>query len=640
MICFFVALWTCLLRLVYAQNSCAPATRVRTAWRTWPCDRRDQFFYSLAQMRDNGGLRELALLHVDAACYAHNEVAFLAWHRDFLVTFEDKLRATAGGACLTVPYWDWEVDADFAASNIWDRIPILSPKYFGNRTNIDGGTRVNVSPINTFQDYDAINRRDNDPRIRRDFGSTTVSSISRVLAVIQNNVDFRTFASELEGSPHVNMHFFYGGTMSTFGSPADVVFYVHHANVDRIWAMWQIYHGFGNNGLNRQFEYPDNIAMGQPGFATSNNRDGSNGCGDRVFFNSRLRFSNSGRTLRDTVSIQLLGYAYGPDQLIPLLPASVLPRFQTTPWFQLNSPKVEIACCGDNILSAGETCDDGNPLGDCVLSRQCGARNVCENNNCNGRGTCSPSIGKCICKEGYRGDKCEIDDCAAVVCLNGGECRRAAGAFCWCPLGFTGVSCETSTCLTRNCGSGQRQGSCQVSTLGVASCICPVGVTGANCERDICATINCLHGGTCVLTGNTAQCRCAPTYGGDTCEHRVCADNYCNVEGTLNACQAGVCVCSTEWGGAECNEPIILPTPSSSKSPSSSMSPSLSPSLSKSLAPLPSPSQATTRSISTGIGEDKGQISAVLTRFLKSGDFEKILPMGGGSPRKILRVFD
>jgi tyrosinase len=59
---------------------------------------------------------------------------------------------------------------------------------------------------------------------------------------VMNKNTFDSFQSSLEGGPHNWVHNAVGGTMATSGSPADPLFWLHHANVDRIWADWQKTH--------------------------------------------------------------------------------------------------------------------------------------------------------------------------------------------------------------------------------------------------------------------------------------------------------------------------------------------------------------------------------------------------------------
>lgn len=51
-----------------------------------------------------------------------------------------------------------------------------------------------------------------------------------------------SFRANLEVGPHSWVHMLVGGNMVGAGSPNDPVFYLHHAMVDRLWAMWQKRH--------------------------------------------------------------------------------------------------------------------------------------------------------------------------------------------------------------------------------------------------------------------------------------------------------------------------------------------------------------------------------------------------------------
>jgi tyrosinase len=56
------------------------------------------------------------------------------------------------------------------------------------------------------------------------------------------STDFATFTSSLEGV-HNGVHVWVGGTMSVIPTaPSDPVFWMHHANIDRLWAQWQTAH--------------------------------------------------------------------------------------------------------------------------------------------------------------------------------------------------------------------------------------------------------------------------------------------------------------------------------------------------------------------------------------------------------------
>ena len=53
-----------------------------------------------------------------------------------------------------------------------------------------------------------------------------------------------SFRLELEAPLHNTVHRWVGGDMMTDMSPNDPVFFLHHANIDRIWFNWQRRWGF------------------------------------------------------------------------------------------------------------------------------------------------------------------------------------------------------------------------------------------------------------------------------------------------------------------------------------------------------------------------------------------------------------
>ncbi len=46
----------------------------------------------------------------------------------------------------------------------------------------------------------------------------------------------------MEGAIHAGVHNAVGGDMADKSSPTDPLFWLHHANIDRIWAKWQTSH--------------------------------------------------------------------------------------------------------------------------------------------------------------------------------------------------------------------------------------------------------------------------------------------------------------------------------------------------------------------------------------------------------------
>jgi Common central domain of tyrosinase len=51
---------------------------------------------------------------------------------------------------------------------------------------------------------------------------------------------FSVFQRLLELGAHAAVHIAIGGTMNSPSSPTDPIFFLHHANLDRIWSEWQV----------------------------------------------------------------------------------------------------------------------------------------------------------------------------------------------------------------------------------------------------------------------------------------------------------------------------------------------------------------------------------------------------------------
>ena len=52
----------------------------------------------------------------------------------------------------------------------------------------------------------------------------------------------RGFRAAVESTPHANPHNLLGGHIRSFSSPADPLFWSHHAFIDKIWSAWQNCH--------------------------------------------------------------------------------------------------------------------------------------------------------------------------------------------------------------------------------------------------------------------------------------------------------------------------------------------------------------------------------------------------------------
>jgi hypothetical protein len=197
---------------------------------------------------------------------AHRGPAFLPWHRYFCRELELVLQTKRPN--VTLPYWNWSADAgNPAGAALWNTNLALRI-YIGGDGAGPGGT-VDTGPFAgwTALIEDAMGNLVPRPGgILRDLGAAagvpSFPSAAQVDDAVQNLTVYDTdpwrtsstgsFRNRLEGwrtSPgesgsqlHNRIHLWVGGDMGPGTSPNDPVFFLHHCNVDRIWALWQYAH--------------------------------------------------------------------------------------------------------------------------------------------------------------------------------------------------------------------------------------------------------------------------------------------------------------------------------------------------------------------------------------------------------------
>ncbi|KAK7505957.1 hypothetical protein BaRGS_00002679, partial [Batillaria attramentaria] len=167
------------------------------------------------------------------ACCIHGMATFPHWHRLFVVQVEDELRAR--GLHFGVPYWDWSVPHA--------HVPALA----ADETYTDPH-HPDYTMKNPFHDAAVAfanerTSRNVQPELSQDpaFGDHTDLFDGLLLAFEQT--DFCDFEIQFE-VVHNAPHFLVGGftpySLSTLHYSAfDPLFYLHHSNVDRLWAIWQ-----------------------------------------------------------------------------------------------------------------------------------------------------------------------------------------------------------------------------------------------------------------------------------------------------------------------------------------------------------------------------------------------------------------
>lgn len=244
----------CVLMKADIVNPAAPAANQYSKW--------DEYIaiHAMIQNAFAPGASNVNFGHGGSGAYS-----FLSWHRYFLYRFEQDLQSYVPGVML--PYWDWS-----------DPSSIMADTFMGpSGTNLSGnviqrgyfafdrpGVGANTTPLPAWWPAGLVGWR-----LPGVFGSTFTGGLRRRtgnIAELPSLTDIRTTLSRSTypsfqntsesgaglasgNSMHNGMHGWIGGgsTPANTGhmsfpevSPFDPLFYLHHCNIDRLWAMWQM----------------------------------------------------------------------------------------------------------------------------------------------------------------------------------------------------------------------------------------------------------------------------------------------------------------------------------------------------------------------------------------------------------------
>lgn len=170
----------------------------------------------------------IAQIHVDFC--PHGNWFFLPWHRAYLVSFERICRQMSGDPNFVLPYWDWTAQRQLPPA-------FTAPTVAGRRNPLLDNTRqmrANAS-LRASAVGETVIARIMAETAYEMFGSTRPNG--------QNSTEARWLrapgrTTALEGGPHNTTHVAVGGDMGDMISPRDPIFWLHHCNVDRLWARW------------------------------------------------------------------------------------------------------------------------------------------------------------------------------------------------------------------------------------------------------------------------------------------------------------------------------------------------------------------------------------------------------------------
>lgn len=141
----------------------------------------------------------------------HGTTHFFDWHRAYLLYFERICQKLTGDKKFGLPYWNWNQNPDINPAYLDPASALFLAR---NRTSMTGSSAI------------------------------TTAELDPILA----NTNFFFYSSQIEGTPHNNVHGYIGGTMGSYGSAMDPLFWNHHCMVDYCWAKWNM--ELGNNNTN------------------------------------------------------------------------------------------------------------------------------------------------------------------------------------------------------------------------------------------------------------------------------------------------------------------------------------------------------------------------------------------------------
>jgi tyrosinase len=182
------------------------------------------------ELRDERGFQHHAGIHGLPLPYSciHHQVSplFLPWHRAYLYFLELALQDRVSSVSL--PWWNWT--SQLAHS---EGLPRAYTKEAADGKDnplhsmtIAPWTRQNDWPERTF-------RNPSNPGLL-----PGKQDVDFVLSLD----DFSDFSTQLENL-HDGVHVWVGGTMANIDFAAyDLIFWAHHAMIDRLWRLWQLKH--------------------------------------------------------------------------------------------------------------------------------------------------------------------------------------------------------------------------------------------------------------------------------------------------------------------------------------------------------------------------------------------------------------
>jgi hypothetical protein len=325
---------------------------------------------------------------------AHGFLHFLPWHRKFLLELENALNVAVPGQNIGIPYWDWTdvaglwsdilVDDAFGpnGSGAGDVVqtgyfaptaPVVLPAWWP--AGLTGWQNVFTSGLNS----DLVRRINPALPLANQAVIQDLLLDSDYFAYtdISNAATYTGLWWKLESGPHNEGHNWFNqaagfnqSQMShMYVSVNDPMFFLHHSNIDRLWAMWQIdghmgsgpYTAPGVSTASGYGEDPAQLLFPWVGAAA--------GFSSPVSSNPAIDFpdfsADPAATINDMLDHRALGFSYDTEPVVGLALDRSGSMTGVTPDPSTGMPSAMVKW---DVASSGVA----NFLGDCEAARQAG----------------------------------------------------------------------------------------------------------------------------------------------------------------------------------------------------------------------------------------------------------------------------
>lgn len=235
--------------------------RVRKSWDALTAQEQATYRRSLELAMSSGFYAIFVGIHFESRNEqeAHSTCAFLAWHRKYLLAFENMLRSFGDEyLCVTIPYWDYFRDNARFTSGQCSSIEECSSITTGLGGSGGPFRTVNV-PGSNPSSGSCSSGSPNQEACPISYHSSGVGSCSRCVprgnwrntrfpaglgysslaSLVSGGQGYASLTNGIQRGFHNTVHSSLGGIMGSLSSPADPIFFSHHNTIDMA---YQIHH--------------------------------------------------------------------------------------------------------------------------------------------------------------------------------------------------------------------------------------------------------------------------------------------------------------------------------------------------------------------------------------------------------------